>query len=552
MLNINEKYVTEEYNNEGELIKFEVNCPDDYNFAYDIIDEIGRQTPDKKAIIWVGNDGSEKIFTYADLAKESNKAANMFLAHGVKKGDKVICVLKRHYQFWIITCALCKIGAVIIPATNQLKKKDYVYRFNAAEVDYIVATADGDVTDNVELALNDYKLPGEKFIVNGNKDGWLNFDDECAKYPDTLERIKGSAYDDMLLYFTSGTTAYPKMVVHNQTYSLAHIITAKHWHHLDDHSLHLTVSETGWAKCMWGKMYGQLIMESCLFIYDFDRFNAHDLLVKLENYKVNSFCAPPTIYRFLVKEGIENYDFSCLEYATTAGEALNFEVYKRFHDYTGIKLMEGFGQTETVLLVGNLFGAKTKPGSMGRPVPLFDIELINEDGKPCEVGEAGEICVKMNGKHPIGVFDRYYNDPEATATAFRDGYYHTCDTAYKDEDGFFWYVGRTDDVIKSSGYRISPFEIESVLMEHPAVLECAVTGVKDEIRGIAVKATIILTSEYKNKADDALKKDIQDYVKKNTAPYKYPRVIEFVDELPKTISGKIRRVEIRKKDNADK
>ncbi len=552
MVGIHEKYVTEKYNADGELTELKINCPDNYNFAYDVIDELGRRSPDKKAIIWIGEDGTEKIFTYADLMRESNRAANMFIANGVKKGDKVICILKRHYQFWIITMALCKIGAVLIPATNQLKKKDYIYRFKAADVDYIVATADGDVAENVEAALTEYDLPGKKFIVHGNREGWLNFDDECAKYGDSFERIEGSAYDDMLLYFTSGTTAYPKMVVHNQTYTLAHIITAKHWHHIDDHSLHLTVSETGWGKCMWGKMYGQFLMEACIFIYDFDRFNAHDLLVKMETYKVNSFCAPPTIYRFLVKEGIENYDFSSLEYATTAGEALNFEVYKRFLDYTGLKLMEGFGQTETVLLVANLFGAKTKPGSMGRPVPLFDVELINEDGKPCEVGEPGEICIKMNGTHPIGVFDRYYKDEAATATAFRNGYYHTCDTAYKDEDGFFWYVGRTDDVIKSSGYRISPFEIESVLMEHPAVRECAVTGVHDEIRGIVVKATIILTSEYSDKGDDALKKDIQTYVKNNTAPYKYPRVIEFVDELPKTISGKIRRVEIRQKDNENK
>ena len=549
MKDLHKQFVNEGYDENGVLNKFEINVPDNFNFGYDVIDAIGTNEPDRRALVWLNEQGEEHIFTYGDLMKKSNQVANMLLAHGIKKGDKVMSILKRHYQFWFLTMALCKIGAVLIPATNQLMKKDYTYRFKAANVKYVVATGDGETPVHVEQAMTEYDGIAERFIVRGNgRDGWTDFDAEMAKYPDTLERIQNNVEDDMLLYFTSGTTGYPKMVMHNHYYAIAHLQTAKHWQHVTDTSLHFTISESGWGKCMWGKMYGQFTMAAAIFVYDFDRFHSGDILQKIQDYKVTSFCAPPTMFRMFIKEGIENYDLSHLEYTAIAGEALNPEVYNRWLEYTGIKLMEGFGQTETVLSVANLCGMTPKPGSMGKPTPLFNVDIVDEDGNTLTAGETGEIVIRTNGNKQKGLFKEYYCNPEATKEAWHDNIYHTGDTAWRDEDGYFWYVGRTDDVIKSSGYRIGPFEIESVLMEHPAVLEVAVTAAQDPIRGQVVKATIVLTKAYKDKGDEALVKELQEHVKRTTAPYKYPRIIEFVDELPKTISGKIKRTEIRNND----
>ncbi len=549
MKDLYKEYVSDGYDADGVLNKFDVHVPENFNFGYDVIDEIAKNEPDRRAMIWVNEEGEECIFTYSDLMKKSNQVANMLLAHGVKKGDKVLAVLKRHYQFWFLTIALCKIGAVLIPATNQLMKKDYTYRFQAADVKYVIATADGEVKEHIEEALAEYTGIHEKYIVRSDRDGWVSFDTEMEKYPETLDRVENKVDDDMLLYFTSGTTGYPKMVLHSHYYAVAHIQTAKYWHNIKEDTIHLTISESGWGKCMWGKMYGQFACAATVFVYDFNRFNSADILTKIQNYKITSFCAPPTMYRMFIKEGIENYDLSNLKYSTIAGEALNPEVYNRWFEYTGLKLMEGFGQTETVLVVANLPGMEPKPGSMGRPTPLYNVDIVDEDDNSLPAGETGEIVIRTKGMKQIGMFKEYYKNPEATNNAWNNDIYHTGDTAWKDEDGYFWYVGRTDDVIKASGYRIGPFEIESVLMEHPAVLEVAVTGAKDPIRGQVVKATIVLTKDYKDKGDEALIKELQNHVKVNTAPYKYPRIVEFVDELPKTISGKIRRTEIRAKDN---
>lgn len=549
MKDLYKKFVTGTFDENGVLCKFDVHVPDNFNFGYDIIDEIAKNEPNRRAMVWVNEEGEEHIFTYTDLMKKSNQTANMLLAHGVKKGDKVLAVLKRHYQFWFLTIALCKIGAVLIPATNQLMKKDYTYRFKAADVKYVVATADGEVSDHIEEAIAEYGGITEKYIVRGDKEGWVSFDSEIEKFPDTLERIENKVDDDMLLYFTSGTTGYPKMVLHSHYYAVAHIQTAKYWHNIKEDTLHFTISESGWGKCMWGKMYGQLACAASIFVYDFNRFHSADILQKIQDYKVTSLCAPPTMFRMFIKEGIEGYDLSNLKYSTIAGEALNPEVYNRWLEYTGLKLMEGFGQTETVLVVANLPGMEPKPGSMGKPTPLFNVDIVDEEGNSLPAGETGEIVIRTKNHHQIGMFKEYYKNPDETKSAWNNDIYHTGDTAWRDEDGYYWYVGRTDDVIKASGYRIGPFEIESVLMEHPAVLEVAVTGTKDPIRGQVVKATIVLTKDYKDKGDEKLVKELQEHVKKNTAPYKYPRVVEFVDELPKTISGKIKRVDIRAKDN---
>ncbi len=549
MKDLYKKFVTGTFDENGVLCKLDVHVPDNFNFGYDIIDEIAKNEPNRRAMVWVNEEGEEHIFTYSDLMKKSNQTANMLLAHGVKKGDKVLAVLKRHYQFWFLTIALCKIGAVLIPATNQLMKKDYTYRFKAADVKYVVATADGEVSDHIEEAITEYGGIAEKYIVRGDKEGWVSFDSEIEKFPDTLERIENKVDDDMLLYFTSGTTGYPKMVLHSHYYAVAHIQTAKYWHNIKEDTLHFTISESGWGKCMWGKMYGQFACAASIFVYDFNRFHSADILQKIQDYKVTSLCAPPTMFRMFIKEGIEGYDLSNLKYSTIAGEALNPEVYNRWLEYTGLKLMEGFGQTETVLVVANLPGMEPKPGSMGKPTPLFNVDIVDEEGNTLPAGETGEIVIRTKNNHQIGMFKEYYKNPEETKSAWNNDIYHTGDTAWRDEDGYYWYVGRTDDVIKASGYRIGPFEIESVLMEHPAVLEVAVTGTKDPIRGQVVKATIVLTKDYKDKGDEKLVKELQEHVKKNTAPYKYPRVVEFVEELPKTISGKIKRVDIRAKDN---
>lgn len=541
------RFVDEEFDEKGNLVKFDLNCPENYNFSYDVIDEVAKMYPDRVAVHWLNEAGEEHKFTFKELSEKSNQVANMFLAHGAKKGDKVMAVLKRHYEFWFLVYGLMKIGVVIIPATDQLMVKDYVYRFESASVKYVVATGEGHTVGEIEKSLEKYDGIEEKFIAHGEKDGWTHFLSEIDKYPKTLERVETKVDEPMLLYFSSGTTGYPKMVLHSYYYTAGHILTAKHWHHVGEGTLHLTVSDSGWGKCAWGKLFGQLTCGATVFVYDFDKFNPAKMLQIMQDYKITSFCAPPTMYRFFIKEGIENYDLSNLKYATIAGEALNPEVFKKFYEYTGIKLMEGFGQTETVLCVANLYGMEPKPGSMGKPVPLYDVDIVDEDGNSLPVGEVGEMVVRTKNNYHKALFKEYYRNPEATQKAWHDDIYHTGDTAWRDEDGYFWYVGRTDDLIKASGYRIGPFEIESVLMEHPSVLECAVTGAKDPIRGNVVKATIVLAKGWK--PSDELVKELQVYVKNATAPYKYPRIVEFVDELPKTISGKIRRTEIRAKDN---
>lgn len=549
MQNLNLKYVNEEYDKKGLLKKFSLNIPDDFNFAYDIVDEMARLEPNKTAMVWCNEFGEEKVFTFADMKRYSDKTANFFKGLGIKKGDIVMLVLKRHYEFWFSIVALHKIGAITIPGTALLTTKDFEYRFNMAGIKGIVCTGEGEVCDFVDEAQKDSPSLTVKVVARGKKEGWHSFTEGMETASEDWVRTQGAeatkVTDDMLMYFTSGTSGMPKLVAHDYSYPLAHIVTAKHWHNVDPNGLHLTVAETGWGKAVWGKLYGQWIMEAAVFVYDFEKFKPSDLLEKIEKYKITTFCAPPTIYRFFIKEGMDGYDLSSLKYATTAGEALNPEVAKKFKEFTGLNLMEAFGQTESTVLLGTLKGMEPKPGSMGKPSPLYDVDILDEDGNPVNNGEVGEICVKVKGDRQVGLFVGYFKDPERKKAVWHDGYYHTGDTAWRDEDGYYWYVGRTDDVIKSSGYRIGPFEIESALMEHPAVLECAVTGAPDPIRGQVVKATIVLTKKYK--PSDELAQEIKDYVKHQTAPYKYPRIVEFVDSLPKTISGKIRRVEIRKK-----
>lgn len=543
------QYVEEGFDENGILNKFSIKYPENFNFAYDFIDKFAEIEPNRRGLLWVDLQGNERLLSYGELSRLSNRAANMFLDMGIKKGDHVMLVLKRNYQFWYTLFALMKIGAVAIPATHLLTPHDYEYRLEAADVKTIISCNSETVLKNIEET---DKLMGgfltNKLMVNGSREGWVNFDDEIMKYPDTLERIPNKAEDIFLLYFTSGTTAYPKMVIHDHTYALAHIQTAKHWHNVDPDGIHLTISDTGWAKAAWGKIFGQMALGTCIFAYDFEKFIPENMLAVMQKYKITTFCAPPTMFRFFIKAGLENYDLSSLKYCTIAGEALNPEVYYKWLEYTGIKLMEGFGQTESTLMLANTIGMTPKAGSMGKPTPLYNIDLVDAQGNSVPVGEVGEIVVRGEQAKVPGLFKGYYRNQQITDEAWHDGLYHTGDTAWRDEDGYYWYVGRNDDVIKASGYRVGPFEIESVLIEHPAVLECAVTGAPDPIRGEVVKATVVLTKNYT--ASDELAKELQDHVKRNTAPYKYPRIIEFVDELPKTISGKIMRGEIRKRDIA--
>ena len=538
------RFCKEEFDKDGVLCAFEPVVPENFNFSYDVVDEIARIDPQRKALLWCNEAGEEHTFTFAQMKEYSDRAANAFLKQGIGKGDMVMLVLKRHYQFWFAILGLHKIGAIAIPATHLLTVKDILYRFEAAGVKAVVCTGEGEVSAHIEEACKTYSDITARFMVRGSRSGWLDFDAELMAAETHLERIPNRADDPMLLYFTSGTTGYPKMVMHDFSYPIGHIITARYWHNVVPGGIHLTVADTGWAKSVWGKLYGQWLCGATVFTYDYDRFTPSDLLKKIETYKINTFCAPPTIYRFFVKEGMENYDLSSLTYATTAGEALNPEVFNRFYEYTGLKLMEAFGQTETMVQTANLVGTTPKPGSMGKPSPLYEIELVDENDQPVPVGAVGEVVIKTgDAKRMRGLFMGYYKDEALTSKVWHDGYYHTGDTAWRDEDGYLWYVGRTDDIIKASGYRIGPFEIESVLMEHPAVLECAVTGAPDPVRGTVVKATVVLTKNYQ--PSEELKKELQSYVKKQTAPYKYPRIIEFTNALPKTISGKIRRVELR-------
>ncbi len=542
-----QQYVTEILNSDGTLKDLKFTIPDNFNFGFDVVDKLAEKDCDKTALVWESNEHEVKKFTFSDISKLSNQAANYFLSLGIKKGDRVLMIVKRHYQFWYAIVALHKIGAVAIPASSLLTEKDISYRLNAAGVRVIMCTSDGELSDYADNAASHNETVEFKIMLNGCKNGWLDFDSEIAKYSDVFERPDGIgatlSSDPMLMYFTSGTTAYPKIATHDYTYPIGHFATAKWWQNVRRDGLHLTISDTGWAKAAWGKIYGQWLCEAAILVYDFEKFNAHDILSLFAKHKITTFCAPPTMYRMMIKEDLSGYDLSSLKYACIAGEALNPEVLYQFKNATGITMMEGFGQTETTLVIANMVGTTPKPGSMGKPNPQYDIRLVNKAGEPVADDETGEICICTDSEKPCGLFDYYYNDEEQTKQAWHDGLYHTGDMAKRDKDGYYWYIGRADDVIKSSGYRISPFEVESTLMEIPYVLECAVTGVPDAIRGQVIKASIVLVKG--TAANEELKKEIQQYVKKRTAPYKYPRIVEFMDELPKTVSGKIRRVELR-------
>jgi len=544
------QYVNEKYDENGVLSEYVLNVPEDFNFAYDVVDKIAELEPDRTAMMWVGENGEEHRFSFADIKLYSDKTAEMLQKNGIKKGDMVMLVLKRHYHFWFSIMACQKLGAVAIPATHLLTVKDFVYRFEAASVKAIICTSDGDVTSFVDKAAEKYSGLACKFLVRCSEGsdkkelpaGWIDFNGELERCAGTFDIPASRSDDPMLLYFTSGTTGNPKMVLHYNSYAIGHLITAKHWQNVRPDGLHFTISDTGWGKAVWGKLYGQWLLGAGVFTYDFNRFDSSVLLPMFKKYSITTFCAPPTMFRFFIKEKLSKFDLSSLEYVTIAGEALNPEVFNQFYEHTGLKLMEGFGQTETTLLIANLTNMEPRPGSMGKPVPQYNVLVVDEDGNPVPSGTTGEIVVSSEPV-PVGLFSGYHLDEALTNRAWHDGLYHTGDTAWVDEDGYFWYVGRTDDIIKSSGYRIGPFEIESTLMEHPAVLECAVTGVPDEERGQVVKATIVLAQGYA--PSDELAAELQNHVKKCTAPYKYPRVVEFIEELPKTISGKIKRAEIR-------
>ncbi len=532
--------------------------PENFNFAYDVMDVWAAEAPDKLALLWTNEEGAEIRTTFGQLKVESDQAASYLQSLGIGKGDAVMLILKRRYEWWLAMLALHKIGAVVIPATHMLTKHDVVYRNTRASVKAIVCVDDEYVMQQVEASLTESPTVETVVAVPSRVSkhgapipaGWHNWQQEWQNAPKFVRPAHVNTNDDtMLMYFTSGTSGEPKMVAHDYLYALGHLTTGVFWHNLHEHSLHLTVADTGWGKAVWGKFYGQWFAGATVFVFAHEKFNADTLLRQMEKYRVTSFCAPPTIYRFMICEDLSKYDLSALEYCTTAGEALNPAVFEKFREKTGIQMMEGFGQTETTMTLGTMPWMKPKPGSMGMPNPQYDIDLLKSDGTPCEDGEKGEIVIRVGKKKPIGLFKEYYRDEALTHEAWHDGIYHTGDVAWRDEDGYYWFEGRIDDVIKSSGYRIGPFEVESALMTHPAVVECAITGVPDDIRGMVVKATVVLGKDWKSKAGDALVKELQEHVKHETAPYKYPRIVEFVDELPKTISGKIRRVEIRQKDN---
>ncbi len=533
---------------QGILQSIQFKNSDRFNFAFDVVDAIGRKSPDKLAMVHVSNDMTERRFTFKDIKDHSSQAANYFTSLGIKRGDHVMVVLKRHYQFWFAILGLHKIGAVAIPATNQLMEHDFSYRFDKGDVSAIICTADGITADQVELGEKDAGKHLTKIMVGGVREGWHDFDAEYGLFSRRYVRKDDApcGSDPMVMFFSSGTTGYPKLAMHSYKYALGHYVTAKYWHWVERDGLHFTISETGWGKALWGKLYGQWLCEGAIFVYDFDRFDASKILPMFAKYNITTFCAPPTMYRMLIKQDLSQYDLSSIHHATTAGEALNPEVFYQFEKQTGLRIAEGFGQTETTLTIGNLNGTSLKPGSMGKPIPDYGVTLLTEEnGQYVEVpdGETGEICIKADRDYPRpGLYIGYYEDEELTASAWHDGYYHSGDLAWRDEDGYYWYVGRKDDVIKSSGYRIGPFEIENVIMELPYVLECGVSAAPDEVRGQVVKASIVLVPG--TEGTEELKKEIQNYVKKNTAPYKYPRIVVFRDELPKTISGKIIRSQL--------
>lgn len=534
--------------------------PENFNFAYDVMDAWATEEPDKVALLWASERGEEVSTTYREFKEQTDQTAAYFMQLGIKHGDKVMLILKRHYQWWLSMMALCKIGAIAIPATHMLTAHDIVYRNQSASVKVIICANDEYITEQIAKAMAESPTVKALVAVNALSEtdkpvpkGFHDWRKEWAEAPAFVRPENVNTNEDtMLMYFTSGTSGEPKMVAHDFLYALGHLTTGVYWHNLHANSLHLTVADTGWGKAVWGKLYGQWFAGATVFVYDHEKFTAEKIMQQIEKYHITSFCAPPTIYRFMIREDFSKYDLSSLEWCTTAGEAMNPSVANRFKELTGITIYEGFGQTETTMTLGTFPWVKPKPGSMGKPNPQYDVRLLRQDGTECEDGEKGEICIRIGDKKPLGLFKGYYRDEEKTKEAWHDGIYHTGDMAWRDEEGYFWFVGRTDDVIKSSGYRIGPFEVENALMTHPAVVECAITGVPDPIRGMIVKATVVLAAEYKAKADDNLVKELQNHVKHETAPYKYPRVIEFVDELPKTISGKIRRVEIREKDNQKK
>lgn len=584
MRNINLRYVDETYASDGQLETFSVHYPDNFNFGYDVVDDIAVNDPDRRAMIWCNPEGEEHIFTFADMKRWSDKTANFLVDQGIKRGDYVLVVLRRHYQFWFVATALAKIGAVMVPATFMLKEHDLEYRLNGASISSIICTSVGDISQIADNVIDECPTVTSRILVNGagggttkcddegnliavagtvgaalsgeegicaasiERKGWVDFNSGVRAASEVFERRDTVAADPMLMYFSSGTSGNPKMVLHNSGYAVAHLITAKHWHNVQPDGVHFTIADTGWGKAVWGKYYGQWLMEACVLTYDFDRFNAGEILSLISKYQVTTLCCPPTMYRLMMSENFDAYDLSSLQYSTTAGEALNPDLFNFWKEHTGLTIYEGFGQTETPLTIANLKHSTPRSGSMGKPVPLYNVEIQRDDGSRCNTGETGEICIRMEPR-PAGIMMEYYRDPEKTANAIYDGWYHTGDTAWVDEDGYFWYVGRNDDVIKSSGYRIGPFEIESELLEHEAVRECAVTGVPDPVRGFAVKATVVLADGFTG--SDDLTRELQAWVKHRTAPYKYPRIVEYVDALPKTVNGKIRRVAIRQKDGAD-
>ena len=538
---VSEKFISAVEDENGYLQSMDFHNEDSFNFAFDIVDAIAKKSPDKLAMIHIDRNKVERRFTFDQIKRASAQCANYFKSIGIQKGDRVMLVLKRHYQFWFAILGLHKLGAIAIPATNQLQAHDFEYRFQSAGVSTVLCTADGDVANQIDLAQATCPTLKTKILVGGKRDGWRDFDAEYPLYSTHYYRTEETPCGDdlMLMFFTSGTTGYPKIAAHSYKYPLGHYPTAKYWHGASNNGLHFTISDTGWGKALWGKLYGQWMCECAVFTYDFDRFDASDILPMFAKYQITTFCAPPTMLRMMIKEDISKYDLSSVQHMTTAGEALNPEVYRQFEKATGLQIMEGFGQTELTLTIANLMGGTHKLGSMGKPVPIYDVDIVDADGNSVPDGEPGEIVVRTSEKIPCGLFSGYYNDEKRTKEVWHDGYYHTGDTAWRDEDGFYWYVGRVDDVIKSSGYRIGPFEVESVIMELPYVLECGVSAAPDEVRGQVVKASIVLTKG--TVPSEELKKEIQTYVKNHTAPYKYPRIVEFKTELPKTISGKIQR-----------
>ena len=538
---IYQKFIDVVENDNGTPLSIKFKNEDKFNFAFDIIDALAEKEPDKLAMIHIDKHKNEKRFTFRDLKRASNQCANYFKSLGIKKGDKVMLVLKRHYQYWFAMLGLNKLGAIAIPATSQLQAHDFEYRFNVGQISTVICTSDGDTANQVDIACGNTEWVRNKIIVGDAREGWHDFNEEYTLFSSHYARGEDAPCGDdlMLMFFTSGTSGYPKLAAHNYKYALGHFHTAKYWHNVDPDGLHFTISDTGWAKAMWGKLYGQWLCEAAIFVYDFDRLDASDIMPMFAKYQITTFCAPPTMLRMMVKQDLSKYDFSSVKHMTTAGEALNPEVYRQFEKLTGLQIIEGFGQSESTMIIGNLVGTKHKIGSMGKPAPIYDVSLMDADGKSVPVGETGEIVVNVKDGAPCGLFCGYYGDEEKTKEVWYDGYYHTGDTAWCDEDGYYWYVGRVDDVIKSSGYRIGPFEIESVIMELPYVLECGVSAAPDEVRGQIVKASIVLTEG--TSPSEELKKEIQNYVKEHTAPYKYPRLVVFRDELPKTTSGKIQR-----------